>query len=125
MIWHSFCFANSWKILPRCLRISPYSTLRRYLGTKTTWYLQSHFERRRRIHRMPNPQRIKQRHLSGLERVSVVESLRDGSRTSRLLSPFALIFSQDLRLITSAAERRACSRRPLVGVGCKRWLGGL
>ena len=29
---------------PKNFRISPNITLRRYFGTKTTWYLQSHFE---------------------------------------------------------------------------------
>ena len=41
---HSFCLANSWKTGPRNARISPYKTLRLYLGTKIMWYLQSYFE---------------------------------------------------------------------------------
>ena len=41
---HSCCRASSWKIGPRNWRISPNITFRRYLGTKTTWYLQSHLE---------------------------------------------------------------------------------
>lgn len=44
MIRHSFCLASSWKIGPRYWRILPKITLRRYLGTNTTWYLQSHLE---------------------------------------------------------------------------------
>src|SRR5271157_5315660 len=43
-IWHSFCRARAWKISPNCRRVFPNSTLRRRLGTNTTWYLQSHRE---------------------------------------------------------------------------------
>ncbi len=43
-IWHSFCRANAWKISPSWRRVFPNNTLRRRLGTNTTWYLQPHLE---------------------------------------------------------------------------------
>jgi len=43
-IWHSFCRAKAWKTSPKCRRVLPDSTLRRRLGTNTTWHLQSHRE---------------------------------------------------------------------------------
>ena len=38
------CRASAWKIAPNCLRVCPKMTFRRRLGTKFSWYLQSHFE---------------------------------------------------------------------------------
>src|SRR5271166_5575847 len=40
----SRCSASLRNTSPKCLRNSPYRTLRRNFGMKTTWYLHSHFE---------------------------------------------------------------------------------